>query len=63
MCRAYDNEDGRWLINPMFIEPLPRRAKPYPCSTAGNIDEDGSLSPLRRLDSSVVPDQKDSIFG
>jgi hypothetical protein len=63
MCRAYDNEDGRWLINPMFIEPLPRRAKPYPCSTAGNIDEDGSFSPLRRLDGSVVPDQKDSIFG
>ena len=24
MCRAYDNADGRWLVNPMFIEPLTR---------------------------------------
>lgn len=22
MCRAYDDSDGRWLVNPMFIDPL-----------------------------------------
>ena len=37
MCNAYDNEDGKWLINPMFIEPKGQREEPYPCSTNGEI--------------------------
>ena len=24
MCHAYANTDGRWVVNPMFIEPLPQ---------------------------------------
>ncbi|WP_181766158.1 haloacid dehalogenase-like hydrolase [Streptomyces albidus (ex Kaewkla and Franco 2022)] len=63
MCRAYDNADGRWVINPMFIEPLPRRTTAYPCATSGYINEDGSLSAVRRLDGSIVPDQQDRVFG
>ncbi|MFF2652335.1 haloacid dehalogenase-like hydrolase [Streptomyces sp. NPDC058045] len=62
MCRAYDDEDGRWLVNPMFIEPLPRRTAPYPCSTAGDNLPGGGKGPLHRADGSVVPDQQDTAF-
>jgi phosphoglycolate phosphatase-like HAD superfamily hydrolase len=47
MCNAYSNAGGRWLVQPMFIDPLPPRSEPYPCSTtldaAGQplVDEDG----------------------
>ena len=63
MCRAYDDEDGRWIVNPMFIDPLPRRKTAYPCSTAAYIRPNGSLGPVRRYDGSVVPDQRDSVYG
>lgn len=50
MCNAWNNASDRWLVQPMFIEPLPSRAEPYSCE--GLIDEDGkpiqgSVSPLR----------------
>jgi len=61
MCRAYDDADGRWLVNPMFIDPLPRRANPYPCSTTAYNAPDGSRGPLRREDGSTVPDQRDTV--
>ncbi|GAB2811997.1 HAD family hydrolase [Streptomyces daliensis] len=63
MCRAYDNADGRWVLNPMFIEPLPRKKDGYPCSTTGYTEPDGTLGPVRRLDGSVVPDQADTVYG
>lgn len=63
MCRAYDDEDGRWLVNPMFIEPLGRKETPYPCATAAYIEPDGSLGPVRRSDGSIVPDQEDRVHG
>ncbi|WP_030945848.1 haloacid dehalogenase-like hydrolase [Streptomyces sp. NRRL S-646] len=62
MCRAYDNADGRWLINPMFIEPLPRRPDPYPCSTRAHNASDGAKDPLLRDDGFVVPDQPDTVY-
>lgn len=31
MCRALFNEDGRWFVEPLFVEPLPPRAEPYAC--------------------------------
>lgn len=34
MCTAYGNADGKWIVNPMFIEPKPQ-AKPYACATGG----------------------------
>ncbi|WP_409237257.1 haloacid dehalogenase-like hydrolase [Streptomyces sp. PA5.6] len=61
MCRAYDNADGRWVVNPMFIEPLPRKDGTYPCSTAAYNEHDGSKGPVLREDGSVVPDQGDSV--
>ncbi|WP_052867420.1 HAD family hydrolase [Streptomyces niger] len=63
MCRAYDNADGRWVVNPMFIEPLPRKSGTYPCSTAAHIEPAGGFGPVRRADGSVVPDQRDSVYG
>ncbi|MFD9455454.1 haloacid dehalogenase-like hydrolase [Streptomyces sp. NPDC059985] len=62
MCRAYDNSDGKWIVNPMFIEPKPRRSSPYPCSTTGWTDRDGTPGPVRRGDTSVIPDQPDTVF-
>ncbi|WP_246258329.1 haloacid dehalogenase-like hydrolase [Amycolatopsis anabasis] len=63
MCRAYDNADGKWAINPMFIEPLPALARAYPCSTTGYENPDGSTAPVRRADGSTIPDQRDTIHG
>ncbi|MEU9204894.1 haloacid dehalogenase-like hydrolase [Streptomyces sp. NPDC048332] len=62
MCRAYDNADGRWVVNPMFIEPLPRRTTAYPCATAAYTEPDGTVGPVRRGDGSVVPDQQDTVY-
>ncbi|MFE5866825.1 haloacid dehalogenase-like hydrolase [Streptomyces virginiae] len=62
MCRAYDNSDGRWIVNPMFIEPKKRRTDPYPCATTGYVDHDGTKGPVLRGDGSVVPDQTDSVY-
>lgn len=61
MCTAYDNADGRWIINPMFIEPE-GKAEPYECATEGHIEPDGSEGPLRRQDGSLVPDQQDTVY-
>ncbi|MFG2499012.1 HAD family hydrolase [Streptomyces sp. NPDC048441] len=63
MCRAYDNGDGRWLVNPMFIEPKGKLAKPYPCASTGYTERDGKEAPVRRADGSIVPDQKDTVHG
>jgi hypothetical protein len=63
MCRAYDDADGRWVINPMFIEPLPRRPEPYPCATSAYHATGGGAEPVLRDDGSVVPDQMDTVYG
>ncbi|MGW2865409.1 haloacid dehalogenase-like hydrolase [Streptomyces sp. NPDC001205] len=63
MCRAYDDSDGRWIVNPMFIEPKGHKAAPYPCASTGYTDHDGTPAPVRRADGSVVPDQRDTVYG
>nr|WP_258021423.1 haloacid dehalogenase-like hydrolase [Streptomyces anatolicus] len=62
MCRAYDNADGRWVVNPMFIEPMPQKSGRYPCSTSAYNEHDGDKGPVLREDGSVVPDQRDSVY-
>ncbi|WP_405788287.1 haloacid dehalogenase-like hydrolase [Streptomyces sp. NBC_00029] len=62
MCRAYDNSDGRWIVNPMFIEPKKQKTDPYPCTTTGYVGHDGTRGPVLRGDHSVVPDQTDSVY-
>ncbi|OMC38781.1 hypothetical protein A5740_01605 [Mycobacterium sp. GA-1841] len=61
MCSAYDNVDGRWLVNPMFIEPKKKQGDLYECSTEGYIEPGGKEAPLHRADGTVVPDQQDSV--
>jgi hypothetical protein len=63
MCRGYDDADGRWVVNPMFIEPLPRKSGAYSCSTEAYTNTDGNPGPVRRPDGSVVPDQRDRVYG
>lgn len=63
MCPAYDNHDGRWVINPMFIDPKGQQSKLYPCSTTGSVTANGKGAPLRRPDGSVVPDLADTVHG
>ncbi|MBI2698577.1 MULTISPECIES: haloacid dehalogenase-like hydrolase [Mycobacterium] len=60
MCRAYSSSDGRWLINPTFINPLPQ-SPPYPCATQGFDQPDGGQAPLHGADGSVVADQQDRV--
>src|SRR5690606_31767727 len=62
MCRAYDDADGTWLVNPMFIEPLPQRSEPYPFSSTGYTRPNGSTRPVLPADGTVIPDQKDTAF-
>ncbi|MDO9455993.1 HAD family hydrolase [Nocardioides sp.] len=62
MCVAYDNADGRWAVNPMFIEPLPRLPEPYPCTTTAYVDARGRERPVHRPDGSVIPDQEDTVY-
>ncbi len=63
MCHAYDNRDGRWAINPMFIQPLPKKQGLYPCSTTAYVDADGNHGPVRRTNGTIIPDQADTVFG
>ncbi|MEV0434048.1 haloacid dehalogenase-like hydrolase [Nocardia sp. NPDC050413] len=62
MCNAYGADDGKWVVNPMFIAPKSRKSEPYPCASAGFTASDGTGQPLRRPDGTVVPDQQDRVF-
>ncbi|GAA3071487.1 hypothetical protein GCM10020000_65150 [Streptomyces olivoverticillatus] len=62
MCRAFDDADGRWVANPMFIDPMPRKSGTYPCSTTAATAPDGSHGPVLRADGSVIPDQTDKAY-
>ena len=61
MCEAYFNEDGNWIVNPMFIEPKSQH-EPYACSTEGMVLPDGEDGPLLDDKGQAVPDQTDSVF-
>lgn len=39
LCHALMNADGRWLINPMFIQPKARRQGSYSCARFGLPDQ------------------------
>jgi hypothetical protein len=63
MCSAYGSNDGKWLVNPMFIDPKSPKSDPYPCASTGFTTADGTGAPLHRPDGSVIPDQQDLVFG
>ncbi len=35
MCHAYENRDGKWIVNPMFTEPKSRKTEGHDCSRFG----------------------------
>ena len=43
MCHAYSNQDGNGLINPMFIEPKPKKSEVYHCQEFGLPDQEDSV--------------------
>lgn len=61
MCHAYHDLDGRWIVNPMFIQPKPAQAKPYPCATTGATDSAGRPVPAVDDAGHVIPDQLDTV--
>ena len=61
MAHAYHNLEKNWLINPMFINPKPRRKK-YPCSKTGCVNENGKMKPCIDAKGNIIPDQEDSIY-
>jgi hypothetical protein len=62
MCHAFHDADGRWLVNPMYIEPLGPRAEAYPCSTSACMDAAGADVPCVDDAGVVIPDQEDRVF-
>lgn len=62
MCNAYGNAGGRWLVQPMFIAPLPQQATPYPCASTACKDAGGAGVPCKDEDGAPIPDQQDSVF-
>ncbi|MQY07085.1 haloacid dehalogenase-like hydrolase [Actinomadura macrotermitis] len=61
MCRGYFNADGKWLVNPMFLQPKGRKSTRYPCSTTAYTAPDGTPGPVRE-NGRIVPDQADTVF-
>lgn len=62
MCNAYFDEDDKWLVNPMFIEPKDKQDEPYDCDENGRIEEDDSTGPLHDSQGNPIPDQEDAVY-
>jgi hypothetical protein len=58
MCNAYSNAGHRWLVQPMFIQPLGKHGDAYPCSTA----VDASGQPIGDEEGHRMADQFDTVF-
>lgn len=59
MCHAWAGIGGEWLVEPMFGQPLPPRADPYPCSTRACTARDGAKVPCHSPDGTLIPDQRE----
>lgn len=62
MCNAYGNAGGRWLVNPLFIEPRAQQAQPYACATSACKNGDGASVACLDEDGKPIPDQADTVF-
>lgn len=63
MCNAYGNAGGRWLVNPMFIEPRVQQTQPYACATSACKNVEGAAIACLDEDGKPIPDQSDTVFG
>jgi phosphoglycolate phosphatase-like HAD superfamily hydrolase len=55
MCNALANTNGKWLHQPMFIEPKAKPTTPYPCSTAKEPPPSGAT--ITDEAGNPIPDQ------
>jgi phosphoserine phosphatase len=62
MCFAYDDLDGSWIVNPMFIAPKAQQLAPYRCSTSACKDASGVSGPCINDAGEIIEDQIDSVF-
>ena len=62
MCNAYGNAGGRWLVNPMFIEPRPQQAQAYACASSACKSADGNSVACLDEEGKAIPDQADTVF-
>ena len=62
MCNAYGNYMGKWIINPMFIEPKGMLGAGYACSTNACKDAAGVGVPCKNEAGEVIPDQMDTVY-
>jgi len=62
MCNAYSNAGGRWIVNPMFIQPRPQQMTPYTCSSNACKDAAGASVACRDENGAVIADQGDTVF-
>lgn len=62
MCNAYGNAGGRWLVNPLFIEPRRQLAQPYACATSACRNADGASVACVDENGKPLLDQVDTAF-
>lgn len=62
MCHAYARRGDHWLVNPMFVDPKPKREQPYDCTTACK-SEQGQPGQCLDDDSKPIAPQEDAVFG
>ena len=62
MCNAYADAGGRWLVNPMFIEPKDQLTAGYACSVDACRASDGAKVPCVDEAGATIPDQADTVF-
>lgn len=58
MCNAYADDGGRWVVQPMFLQPKAEKAGAYPCSTALDHGE----RPIADAAGRPIADQRDRVF-
>jgi hypothetical protein len=62
MCNAYGNAGGKWIVNPMFIQPLAQKTGVYPCVSSACKASSGASGPCQDENGATIPDQNDTVF-
>jgi hypothetical protein len=57
MCSALRDADGAWIVNPLFLDPMPVRTAAYPCASTSCWTTDGTPAPCTDHAGATIPDQ------
>jgi hypothetical protein len=63
MCNAYSNAGGRWIVNPMFLQPKVQLTSGYACTTSACKDDKAASIPCVDEDAQPIADQQDRVYG